>query len=207
MENSKFSKISLIISGIALATSIVVLIISFSSKKGPETDSSKHSGNVSIDTTGKANIAYVNLDTILAEYDFSIKLQEDLLTQQKKAEANFNAKMAALEKKYKDFQEKARLGSFLSQSSMESQQQELMQEEANLQRYQQEATNELLMLQDSLNNVIFDSVVNFINEEYKDKYMLILGNIAGANIIYAADGLDITRDVVDQLNERYKKSK
>jgi outer membrane protein len=74
-------------------------------------------------------------------------------------------------------------------------------------KYQQDATNQLLMLQDSLNRVIFDSVVNFINEEYKDKYMLILGNIAGANIIYAADGLDITKDVVDQLNERYKKSK
>jgi hypothetical protein len=67
MENSKFSKISLIISGIALVTSIVVLVISFSSNKGSETESTKHSGNVSIDTTGKANIAYVNLDTILAE--------------------------------------------------------------------------------------------------------------------------------------------
>jgi outer membrane protein len=207
MENSKFSKISLIVSGIALATSIVVLIVSLTSKKGADSDATKNPGTVKLDSTGNGNLAYVDLDEILNQYLFSIKLQEDLITEQKKAEELFGAKMKALEKKYKDFSEKARLGSFLSQSSMDAQQKELMNEEAYLQQYQQEITNDLLMLQDSLNSVIFDSVVNFINEKYKEKYMLVLGNISGANVVYAAEGLNITKEVVDELNERYSKSK
>jgi outer membrane protein len=207
MENSKFSKISLIISGIALATSIVVLIISLAGNKGSDTDATKNPTTVKLDSTGNANLAYVNLDTILAEYLFSVKLQEDLITEQKKAEELFGAKMKSLEKKYKEFSEKARLGSFLSQSSMDAQQKELMNEEAYLQQYQQDVTNQLLMMQDSLNRVVFDSVINFINEKYKDKYMLVLGNVSGANVVYAADGLNITKEVVDELNERYSKSK
>ena len=207
MENSKFSKISLIISGVALVTSIVVLIISLTGKKNTDAETVKNPGTVKFDSTGNANLDYVNLDTILSQYLFSVKLQEDLITAQKKAEEVYSSKAKALEKKYREFSEKARLGSFLSQSSMDAQQKELMNEDAYLQQYQQDATNKLIMMQDSLNKVIFDSVVNFINEKYQDKYMLILGNISGANVVYAAEGLDITGEVVDQLNERYKKSK
>lgn len=207
MENSKISKISLVISGIALAASIVVLIISFTGNKGGTTNSNPNPGAITKDSSGFVNIAYVNLDTLLLEYKYSIKLNEDFMTEQAKAKGNLEARMKAFETKYNAFQEKARLGSFISQSSMESQQNELVQEQNNIQKLQEDLSQQLMDQQTALNAELYDTVMNFVKEYNKDgRYMLILGNAAGSSILYAEPGMDITRDVLEQLNERYAKT-
>lgn len=204
MENSKFVKISLIASCIALITSVVVLIISFTGKNGGTDNGTKKSGTISIDSTG---IAYINLDTLLLEYKYSIKLNEDFLTDQAKAKGNLEARMKSFEKKYNEFSEKMRLGSFISQASMETQQNELMQEQTNIQKLEEDLTNQLLEQQTAMNAQLYDTVMNFVKEFNKDgRYMLILGNAAGSSILYAEPGMDITREVLDQLNKRYAKS-
>ncbi len=55
--------------------------------------------------------------------------------------------------------------------------------------------------------VLRDSLNNFLNEYNKDgRYKMILSK-SGDNILYADKALDITNDVVAGLNKRYKKSK
>ena len=125
MDNSKFSKIALIISVVALAASIVVLVFSLTGHKASCGEKSTDSNGIVLDSTGNLAIAYVNLDSLLLEYKYSIKLNEDLLTEQAKAKANLEGRIRAFEKKYNDFMEKMKLGSFLSQASMESQQNEI----------------------------------------------------------------------------------
>ena len=206
MDNSKFSKIALVLSVVALAASIVVLIITLNSGKTAGTSQKTDSDGIVLDSAGNISIAYVNLDTLLLEYKYSIKLNEDLLTEQAKAKANLESRIKAFEKKYNDFMEKMRLGSFISQASMESQQNELMQEQANLEQLDAQLTEELMIKQSEMNEELYDTVMNFIKEQYADQYTLILGNAAGSNILYAASGMNITRDVIDKLNERYAKS-
>ncbi|MBN2777403.1 MAG: OmpH family outer membrane protein [Bacteroidales bacterium] len=206
MDNSKFSKIALVLSVVALAASIVVLIISLNSGKTAGTSQKTDSDGIVLDSAGNISIAYVNLDTLLLEYKYSIKLNEDLLTEQAKAKANLESRIKAFEKKYNDFMEKMRLGSFISQASMESQQNELMQEQANLEQLDAQLTEELMIKQSEMNEELYDTVMNFIKKQYADQYTLILGNAAGSNILYAASGMNITRDVIDKLNERYAKS-
>lgn len=206
MENNKFSKIALIISAVAFATSIVVLIFALTSKNEKSLDSAKNNGAITMDSTGNVNIAYVNLDTLLLEYKYSIKLNEDFLTDQAKAQGSLEQRMKSFEKKYNEFSEKMRLGSFMSQSSMESQQNELLQEQTNIQKLEQDLTQKLMEQQLALNKELLDTVSNFIKEYNQGKYILILGNAAGGSILYAEPGMDITRDVIDELNSRYKKS-
>jgi len=207
MENSKFAKISLVVSCIALAASIVVLIISFTGNKSGAVDKNTNPGEISLDSTGLANIAYVNLDTLLLEYKYSIKLNEDFLTEQAKAKGNLEARMKAFETKYNAFQEKMRLGSFISQASMESQQNELIQEQTNIQQLEADLTEQLMAKQTEMNEILYDTIMNFVKEYNEDgRYMLILGNAAGSSILYAEPGMDITRDVLEQLNERYAKT-
>ncbi|HNQ67407.1 MAG TPA: OmpH family outer membrane protein [Bacteroidales bacterium] len=207
MENSKFTKISLIASSIALATSIVVLIISITGTKAGNNDDPKQAGAITVDSTGIANIAYINLDTLLLEYRYSIKLNEDFLTEQAKAKGTLESRMKSFEKKYNEFSEKMRLGSFISQASMETQQNELMQEQTNIQKLEEDLTNQLLEKQSAMNAELYDTVMNFVKEFNKDgRYMLILGNAAGSSILYAEPGMDITREVLDELNKRYAKS-
>jgi len=207
MENSKFAKISLIASGIALAVSIVVLIISLTGNNTGNNTDEKQAGTITVDSTGIANIAYINLDTLLLEYRYSIELNEDFLTEQAKAKGTLESRMKAFEKKYNEFSEKMRLGSFISQASMETQQNELMQEQANIQKLEEDLTNQLLEKQTEMNTILYDTIMSFVKEYNKDgRYMLILGNAAGSSILYAEPGMDITREVLDQLNERYAKS-
>jgi len=206
MDNSKFSKIALILSVVALAASVVVLIMSLTSNKGGGEVVDTNPGVVTMDSAGNINIAYVNLDTLLLEYKYSIKLNEDLLTEQAKAKANLESRYRSFEKKYNDFMEKMRLGSFISQASMESQQNDLLNEQASLEQLDAQLTEELMIKQGEMNEELYDSVMNFINEAYEGKYTLILGNAAGSNILYATPGMNITREVIDELNARYSTS-
>ncbi|MDD4150208.1 MAG: OmpH family outer membrane protein [Bacteroidales bacterium] len=207
MDNSKFSKIALIVSIVALAASVTVLIISLTGNKSANGGNNADSKGIVMDSLGNISIAYVNLDSLLLEYKYSIKLNEDLLTEQAKAKANLEGRIRSFEKKYNDFMEKMKLGSFISQASMESQQNDLMQEQSNLEQLDAQLTEELMMKQTEMNEELYDTVMNFIKGNYAENYTLILGNAAGSNILYAAPGMNITRDVIDQLNERYAKTK
>ena len=208
MENSKNNKIILTISSVALLISIAALLLTvFSKNKTVEPQAVNNVVSFANDSTVSGNVAYVNLDTLLLQYKYSIKLNEDLLTEQAKAKANLESRMRAFEKKYNDFAEKMRLGSFLSQQSMESQQNELLQEQANIQQLEQDLTEKLMMKQADLNAELLDSVSNFIKEFNNGRYVLILGSVTGGGILYAEPYMDITNEVVNQLNERYEKAK
>ncbi|HNY44141.1 MAG TPA: OmpH family outer membrane protein [Bacteroidales bacterium] len=208
MENSKNNKIILTISSVALLISIAALLLTvFSKNKTVAPQAVNNAVSFSNDSAISGNVAYVNLDTLLLQYKYSIKLNEDLLTEQAKAKANLESRMRAFEKKYNDFAEKMRLGSFLSQQSMESQQNELLQEQANIQQLEQDLTEKLMMKQADLNAELLDSVSNFIKEFNNGRYVLILGSVTGGGILYAEPDMDITNEVVTQLNERYEKAK
>lgn len=208
MENSKNNKIILTISSVALLISIAALLLTvFSKNKTVAPQAVNNAVSFSNDSAISRNVAYVNLDTLLLQYKYSIKLNEDLLTEQAKAKANLESRMRAFEKKYNDFAEKMRLGSFLSQQSMESQQNELLQEQANIQQLEQDLTEKLMMKQADLNAELLDSVSNFIKEFNNGRYVLILGSVTGGGILYAEPDMDITNEVVTHLNERYEKAK
>ncbi|HPX77042.1 MAG TPA: OmpH family outer membrane protein [Bacteroidales bacterium] len=207
MENSKNNKIILTISSVALLISIAALLLAvFDKNKAIEPQAVNNAVSFSNDSTVSGNVAFVNLDTLLLQYKYSIKLNEDLLTEQAKAKANLESRMRAFEKKYNDFAEKMRLGSFLSQQSMESQQNELLQEQANIQQLEQDLTEKLMIKQADLNAELLDSVSNFIKEFNNGRYVLILGSVTGGGILYAEPYMDITNEVVNQLNERYEKA-
>ncbi len=208
MDSSKFSKIALGLSAVALITSVVVMVITFTGNKNVEQQDVKNTAIVRNDSTGLINIAYVNLDTLLMEYKYSIKLNEDLLTEQAKAKANLESRVRSFEKKYNDFSEKMRLGSFMSQASMESQQNELMQEQTNIEQLDQTLNEQLMQKQMVMNEELYDSIMNYMNVYNQTAgYTLILGNAAGSSILYAEQGMDITHDIIEKLNERYAKSK
>ncbi len=60
--------------------------------------------------------------------------------------------------------------------------------------------------QSELNKKLFESITNFLVEYNKEKgYEIVLSTVVAGNVLYAADGFDITQDVVKRLNEQYKK--
>lgn len=149
--------------------------------------------------------AYINTDTLLMKYDYSVKLNEEILTEQSKSKASLAGMYRQFETKYNAFMEKAKLGSFLSQESMEKQQQELVEEQQRLQAIEESMSQKLMEKQMKINAELLDTVVNYLKEYNKDqKYSLILNN---AVVLYGNEGMDITAEITANLNERYKKNK
>ena len=126
-----------------------------------------------------------------------------MIEQQKQAEAQFQVKMSKFEKDYAAFQDKVRLGSFLSQASAEAQQQELLQKQQELQMLQESLQIKLMQEQENLNIRLLDSVKTNIELINNGKYDIILGDALGSNVLYADSVMDITTEVLDFLNTRY----
>jgi outer membrane protein len=157
------------------------------------------------DSVVSERIAVVKLDTLLLGYELAQDLNEDLLEKQKKAEATFQSKMTKFEKDYSNFQEKMRLGSFLSEASMEAQQQDLMNQQNELQILQEQLTMQLAGDQEKMTQRLYDSVIVNIELINEDRFVLILGDAVGTNVLYSNDAMDITTEVLEFLNSRYRK--
>lgn len=212
MDNAKTVKVALIISIIAVIISIVTIVSTFSTssekveetKQRDETKTTMRTGEIP-ELMEDLGIAYIDIDTLLLEYKLSIKLNEELLTQQARSRANLENQIKQFERDYNSFMEKVQLGSFLSQASMESQQQELIQQQQRLEMLDRELTEGLMIKQQEMNEQLYDTIMNFMKEFENGSYNLVLGNAAGSAVLYAKPGMNITREVIDALNERYDK--
>lgn len=211
MNNNGLIKTSLIISLIALAASMVTIILILTGTISTDkagADVSKPETRVAgefPELPSDIGIAYINLDTLLLEYKLAVKLQEDLLTQKARAQSNLESQYRQLEREYNSFMEKAQLGSFISQASMEAQQNELIEKQQKLERLDRQLTEDLLIKQEQMNRQLYDTIMNFMRQYEESHYTLVLGNAGGANVLYARPEMNVTREVIEALNKRYDK--
>ena len=171
---------------------IVLYILHFS---GNSKSTSNQGGTVTMNAD--ARIVYINMDTLLNNYTQSRELNEAFL---KKLEANrteLNIKVKNFDREAAEFRNKVENGGFMTRERAEQQ---------NLQKLQQEMTENAQREQMEINRKLYDAITNFLTEYNKAKgFQLILSTTLGGNVLFAQEGFDITNDVVNQLNEQYKK--
>ena len=161
---------------------------------------------VAADNNGSLKIAYVEVDSLMTQYEFC---KEFTLTLQKKsnnARNTLNQKGQQLQSAAANFQQKLQNNGFTSREQAESQQAAIQRQQQSLQELQARLENELAQETAKYNEALRDSLMNFLDAYNKDKkYDLILTK-QGDNILYAAKRFDITNDVINGLNKRYKKA-
>ena len=157
-------------------------------------------------SAGGLKIAYVEVDSLMTQYEFC---KEFTLTLQKKgnnARNTLNSKGQALQSAMANFQQKLQNNGFTSREQAESQQAAIQRQQQSLQELQARLENELATETQKYNEALRDSLMHFLDAYNKDKkYDLILTK-QGDNILYAAKRFDITNDVINGLNKRYKKT-
>lgn len=149
------------------------------------------------------NIRYIDLDSISANYNLVKDYNEINVRTMSKLESAQRAKQQELQKRAAEIENKARNNGYISQSTYEADMQKFQQQQRAAEVYlgkmqeqaQQEALDQNMALQDSLNNFIADYVKTH-------NYDAILFKNAGA---YFNPALDITKEVIEGLNARYKK--
>ena len=155
-------------------------------------------------TTGEGmRIAYIEIDTLTAQYEFAKEKSLELEKKGTNARNTIQAKTAQLEKNAQAFQQKLQSNGFTSREQAEAAQANLQREQQNIVALQQRLENELANEQQKFLQAFQDSLDNFLADYNKDKkYDMIVNKAA---VLYADKRFDITTDVVNGMNRRYKK--
>ena len=155
--------------------------------------------------TGGLKIAYVEVDSLMTQYEFCKEFTLILQKKSNNARNTLNQKGQQLQSAAANFQQKLNNNGFTSREQAESQQAAIQRQQQSLQELQARLENELAQETQKYNEALRDSLMHFLSAYNKDKkYDLILTK-QGDNILYAAPRFDITKDIINGLNKRYKK--
>ena len=151
-------------------------------------------------------IAYVEVDSLMTQYTFAKDYSVTLQKQSNNARNTLNQKGNALQAAVANFQQKVNNNGFTSREQAASQQAAIERQQRDLQELQARLEGELATQTAKFNEALRDSLQNFLKVYNNDKkYDMILAK-SGDNILMANKRFDITQDVINGLNKRYKPS-
>ena len=108
-----------VIEGILAAAIVCLFAMQLSGNKGGGATTA-HVDADSLEVSLKAfPVAYINVDSLLQKYNFSIDLNEQILKKQENARASYTQKARSLQAEVKDFQYKMQNGAFATRERAE----------------------------------------------------------------------------------------
>ncbi len=152
-------------------------------------------------------IAYVNIDTLVRNYDLFIAKNDELTQKRNESEAELQIQSRNFEKEVRDFQDKATKG-LITRAKAQMLQQELAQKEQQLYAMRDNLAMQLSEEEQVMYRQVLNEVMNYLedyNEDYNYKY--IFSNTFGGQLLYTDKSLNITSDVLIGLNEKHGKTK
>lgn len=198
--------LSLILNAI-LAIAVIVLFVKVYSGDSASGSTKKVASNDSTSVAGMP-IAYINVDSLLLNYQFAKDANESLIKRQEDSRLNINTKARQLQNEMAEFQRKLENNAFLSRDRAEQEQNRLMKRQQELQELDGQLSQQLMQTQQKMSEELRDTINSFLKEFNKDgKYQLILSNTSSDNVLYATPGYDITNEVTKLLNERFAAKK
>lgn len=198
--------LSLILNAI-LAIAVIVLFVKVYSGDSASGSTKKVASNDSTSVSDMP-IAYINVDSLLLNYQFAKDANESLIKRQEDSRLNINTKARQLQNEMAEFQRKLENNAFLSRDRAEQEQNRLMKRQQELQELDGQLSQQLMQTQQKMSEELRDTINSFLKEFNKDgKYQMILSNTSSDNVLYATPGYDITNEVTKLLNERFAAKK
>ena len=151
-------------------------------------------------------IAYIEVDSLMTQYTFAKDYSVTLEKKSNNARNTLNQKGNQLQAAVNNFQQKLNNNGFQSREQAASVQNAIQRQQNDLQALQARLENELANETAKFNEALRDSLNNFLRAYNIDKKYDIILSKAGDNILFADKKYDITQDVINGLNKRYKPS-
>ena len=149
-------------------------------------------------------IAYVEVDSLMTQYNFAKDYSVTLERKSNNARNTLTQKGNALQAAVNNFQQKMNNNGFQSREQAASVQAAIQRQQNDLQALQARLENELASETAKFNEALRDSLQNFLKAYNADKHYDLILSKAGDNILMANQKFDITNDVINGLNKRYK---
>lgn len=148
-------------------------------------------------------IAFVDIDSLLAKYEFSIIVNKEMLRKEEDMRMKLAEKAKALQADYDDFQKKLQNNVYATRERAEEEQARILKQKEALEKLEQRLIGELSAESQKNNITLHDSINSFLKAyNAEKKFDLILSRV-GDNLLYANDALNITEEVINGLNARY----
>jgi len=197
--------LSYIINAILAIAVAVLFYFHFSEKSG---NGPLASGQSSAIHAGKNfSIVYVNIDSLLNNYDYFHDLQAKFEDKQQELEAELNSRSRQYEAGAMDYQNKVQKGLVTRREAAELEQQ-LLAEQQNLLALRDELSMQLAEEEQVGNRKLIDKIMEYLKDYNRNyNYQFIFSNSFGDNVLFANDSLDITSSVLEGLNRVYNENK
>jgi len=198
--------LSLILNAVLAIAVIVLFIKVFGGNKITDTEKTEFK-NETI-RSGKLPFAYINVDSLLLNYQFAKEANESLIKRQEDSRLNINTKARQLQSEMGEFQRKLEANAFLSRERAEQEQSRLLKRQQDLRDLDGQLSQQLMQVQQKMSEQLRDTINAFLKVYNKNqKYQVIFSNTSSDNILFATKGYDITAEITDLLNKRYAAKK
>jgi outer membrane protein len=196
-------KLPLILSVVSILAVIAFLVIEFTEK---DKDGSVNE-SVMAERGPSGGIAYVEVDSIIFNFQYYFDLRDELLVKQQSSEAELTSKGRAYETGARDYEDKVRKG-LVTRATAAEMEQNLLQQQQELVNLRDQLQYDLMEEEQVMNRKILQYIYDYLEEYTKEyNYDFILGKSFGGQVMYSDSTLDITDDVLTRLNEKYKATK
>lgn len=148
-------------------------------------------------------IAYVEVDSIMTQYQFCKDYTQILTKKGQNIEATIQQKGQALQNAANNFQQKIQQNAYTREQAA-SIQASLQKQNNDLQGLQARLSAEFQEEQAKYNVALHDSINHYLARYNKDKKYSIIFSKSGDNLLYADKAYDITNEVIAGLNKAYK---
>lgn len=210
MENNKLNKILLICNAVLFLGLAGIYILHFTGKGQATESASKVNANAKAPVVKDGlKIAYVNTDTLLAKYDYAKDLEAELLAFKDQQEAYGRQQMQKFQKDYDDY---LKNGASMTLSQQQAKEAELKKRAEKISTLEQELTAKIMQRQMEENNKLLNAIfanVREYNEQNQQFDIILRKTQENSPTLYmnSETVIDITDEIVEQLNKDYKNSK
>jgi outer membrane protein len=195
-------KLSVILYVVLFAAVAVLFVLQFTGKK----KSNSGGSSVTVGSTAEG-IVYVNIDTIIFNFDMFSDRRNDLMTKQKSAETEMTSKTSQYERGVKDYQDKVNKG-LVTRATAAEMEQGLLQQQQELVNLRDKLQSDLMEEEQVMNRQVLDYITKFLEANKAEyNYQFILGKSFGSVVLYSDSALDITKRVLEELNKKYQSEK
>ena len=157
--------------------------------------------------TGDLKIAYINTDSVLANYEYAKDLEKGLKVLQTSLETNYQAQGKKLQADYENY---LKTGDKLTLTEQKKREEELGRRQQEFPMLQQKMMTQLQERQIEDNKKLLNAVYAFIKDynAKNQKYNIIFSrSYVSSPILYGDEGFDITNEIIKGLNQEYKEVK
>lgn len=206
MENNKLNKILLICNAVLFLGLIGIYILHFT---GNNVSGSKvnAAAKAPVVKEGGLKVAYVNTDTLLAKYQYAKDLETELLAFKNQQEAYGKQQV---EKFQKDYQDYLKNGANMTLTQQQAKEEELKKRADKIGSLEQELTAKIMERQMAENTKLLNAIFAYVRDynEQNQKFDIILRKtFENSPTLYMNEGMDITEEILNGLNEEYKNLK